>query len=30
MLETVLEQTAHLMEGCDEEPESGEEEDEAE
>ena len=27
MLETALDQTAHLMEGCDEEPESGEEED---
>jgi len=30
MLETVLDQTAHLMEGCDEEPEAGEAEDEAE
>jgi len=30
MLETALDQTAHLMEGCDEEPESGEEEAEAE
>jgi len=25
MLETALEQTGHLMEGCDEEPETGEE-----
>jgi len=30
MLETALDQTAHLMAGCDEEPESGEEEDGAE
>lgn len=30
MLETALDQTAHLLEGCDEEPESGEEEDQAE
>ena len=30
MLETALEQTAHLMEGCDEVPESGEEDDPAE
>jgi hypothetical protein len=30
MLETALEQTAQLLEGCDEEPESDEEEDEAE
>jgi hypothetical protein len=30
MLETVLDQTAQLMEGCDEEPESDEEEDQAE
>jgi hypothetical protein len=30
MLETALEQTAHLMEGCDEVPESGEEGDQAE
>jgi hypothetical protein len=30
MLETALDQTAHLMEGCEEEPESGEAEDEAE
>ena len=30
MLETALEQTAHLMEGCDEVPESGEEDDQAE
>ena len=30
MLETVLDQNAHLMEGCDEEPESYEEEDDAE
>ena len=30
MLETALDQTAHLMEGCDEEPESAEEADEAE
>ena len=30
MLETVLDQTAHLMEGCDEEPESDEEADQAE
>ena len=29
MLETALDQTAHLMEGCDEEPESSEEEDDA-
>jgi hypothetical protein len=30
MLETALDQTAHLLEGCDEEPESAEEADEAE
>ena len=30
MLETALDQTAHLMADCDEEPESGEEEDGAE
>ena len=30
MLETALEQTAQLLEGCDEEPESDEEEDQAE
>jgi hypothetical protein len=30
MLETALDQTVHLMEGCDEEPESAEEVDEAE
>ena len=30
MLETALDQTAHLMEGCDEEPESSEEDDDAE
>ena len=29
MLETALEPTAHLMEGCDEVPESGEEDDQA-
>jgi hypothetical protein len=29
MLETALEQTAHLMEGCDEAPEAGEEDDQA-
>ena len=28
MLETALDQTAHLMEGCDEEPESGDDEEE--
>ena len=30
MLETALDQTAHFLEGCDEEPESAEEADEAE
>ena len=30
MLETALDQTAHLMEGCDEEPEDHEEDDDAE
>jgi hypothetical protein len=30
MLETALDQTAQLLEGCDEEPESAEEEDQAE
>ena len=30
MLETALEQTAHLLDGCDEVPEAGEEEDQAE
>ena len=30
LLETALDQTAHLLEGCDEAPESGEEDDQAE
>jgi hypothetical protein len=30
MLETALDQTAHFLEGCDEEPESAEEANEAE